>query len=387
MEFEIQGLPEQEKEQKTYSFEEKGNNAEVSILTEVRIKTLADLVRACEIDTGTWEIERWVCNKWEMAYKLGASGEGGHQVVDLWQVKAWLKKRVDFIELTNIKDAIIEEMKNYAPIYPSIIYTEPLGELTLEIDMPDLHFGKLAWAEESGDDYDIKIAEQMALEHTQSIINQTLHYKFDKIIYPIGNDYFNVNSKLNTTINNTPQQEDTRSQKTFVKGRMLAVKLIEMLSQLAPVDVIIVPGNHDEERTFYLGDSLYCWFHQNPNVTVDNRATKRKYKLYGKNLIGFTHGCNEKINELPLLMSLEQPDLWAQSQYREWQTGDKHHKKEIKTSMKEHEQKGVMVRILRSLSGNDAWHFDKGFIGGSRKIEAFVRHNDKGLIAQIHSCV
>ena len=86
-------------------------------------------------------------------------------------------------------------------------------------------------------------------------------------------------------------------------------------------------------------------------------------------------------------MSLEQPELWSSSLFREWQTGDKHHKKEIKTSLKEDEQKGVMVRILRSLSGNDAWHFDKGYIGQQRKAEAFIRHFNNGLIAQFTSSI
>ena len=369
---------------RTYSFKEENNKGELSVVTPQRITSLEQLIKFCEIDTKIWEVERFVCNKWEVGVK---NKNDSITTAPLFQVKAWLKKKVEEILVRNTVDDLIKDAKKFAPKYPTIKYNKIIEKFLFEPDMPDIHFGKLAWAEESGDDYDIKIAEQMALETIISLVRQASVYSIDRIIFPIGNDYFNVNSKLNETIHGTIQQEDTRSAKTFKKGRELAVKMIDLLTSIAPVDVIIVPGNHDEERTFYLGDSLECWYNNSKNVKINNQAKKRKYYSYGKNLIGFTHGYYEKLNELPLIMSLEQKELWAQSEFREWQTGDKHHKKEIKTSLKENEQKGVMVRILRSISGNDAWHFDKGFVGQNRTAEAFVRHFDKGLVAQFTSAI
>ena len=369
------------------SYKEEGNKAEFTSTTKERITSLEQLVEFSEIDLDVWDIERWVCNKWDMAYKIGKDGSGGHEIVDLWQVKVWLKKRVNYVLAQKSIDFLIEDAKNFAPKYQTIYYNEIKDKYLLEPDMPDLHFGKLTWNEESGDDYDIKIARDLAIQHLQSILDQTRYYTFDKILFPLGNDFFNVNSILNTTVHGTPQQEDTRYAKTFTEGRRLAQTLIDTLMLIAPVEVIVVPGNHDTERMFYLGDSLECWYHNNPHVVVNNKAKKRKYFRYGKNLIGLTHGYYEKLDKLPLIMSLEEKQNWAETDFREWQTGDKHHKKEIKTSIKENEENGVMVRILRSLSGNDAWHFDKGFVGGARKIEAFVRHYEKGLIAQIHSSI
>jgi hypothetical protein len=385
---------------KSYSIDETKNAAEISTVTSTRIKNEKDLIKVCEIDTEVWEIERWVCNKWEVGRKevskdISYSNINGKTVKDgteydsgkifvepLFQVKVWLKKKVKELILKDIKEETIQEMKKFSPKYPKITYLKIKDKFLLEPDMPDLHYGKLAWNEESGEDFDIKIAEEFALDCLSSLINQSSVYSIDRILFPIGNDYFNVNDKTNTTVHNTPQQEDTRWQKTFKKGRELAVKMIDMLSVIAPVDVLIVPGNHDEERTFYMGDALECWYHNNPNVNVNNKAIKRKYYLYGKNLIGFTHGYYEKLDKLPLLMSLEQPDWWAMSKFREWQTGDKHYKKEIRTSLKEDESQGVIVRILRSLTANDAWLFDKGYVGPLRAAEAFVRHFEKGLIAQ-----
>jgi hypothetical protein len=384
-----------------YSFKEDKNKAEITTTTNIRIKKLEDLIRVCDIDTDIWEVDHWICNVWETGRKdvtenitwtndkkNGSKRDSGKiNTEQIFQVKAWLKKKVEEILLNDIKKEMIKEMKLFAPKYPRLLYKKINDKFLLELDIPDLHYGKLSWSEESGDDYDIKIAEEYALNCLQSLINQSSAYTVDRILFPIGNDFYNVNSKTETTIHNTPQQEDTRWQKTFIKGRQLAIKMIDMLSTIAPVDVLIIPGNHDEERTFYLGDSLECWYNNNKNVNINNKAMKRKYYLYGKNLIGLTHGYYEKLDRLPLLMSLEQPEMWAKSKFREWQTGDKHHKKEIKTSLRENESEGVMVRILRSLSANDAWHFDKGFVGSQRAGEAFIRHFDKGLIAQFTASI
>lgn len=196
---------------------------------------------------------------------------------------------------------------------------------------------------------------------------------------PLGNDFFNVDNKDATTTRGTPQQEDTRYQKTYRIGREICVWMIDACSQLAPVDVLIIPGNHDEQRSFYLGDSLFCWYHQNQNVNIDNRSMKQKYYSFGKNLIGFTHGYDEKLGNLPLMMALDQPDLWAKAKYREWHTGDKHHKVDL--IPKADESRGLVVRILRSLAASDAWTFNKGY-RSLRASEGFLWHPDNGLIAQ-----
>lgn len=367
-----------------------------------RMLTKEEVIKQFKINLDEWEIDSFKVKtsegyrkdrkvKWQVKDGTVTEGDvndsGKMLIVPLYHIEVRFKKKVEEIELRDIKDAIIKEMKRFAPKYKKIKFNKIKDKFLLEPDMPDIHYGKLAWSEESGEDFDIKIAEELALDSLQSLLNQSSVYSIHKILFPIGNDYFNVNSKLNVTVHNTPQQEDTRWQKTFVKGRLLAIKMIDMLSMVAPVNVLIIPGNHDEERTFYLGDALECWYHNNKNVTIDNSAPKRKYYLYGKNLIGFTHGYYEKLDKLPLLMPLEVPELWSKSKWREWQTGDKHHKKEIRTSLKEDESTGVMVRILRSLTSSDAWTFDKGFVGAQRASEAFIRHFEKGLIAQFTTSI
>ena len=77
-----------------------GNTWEIS-LPKTRIHTLEELMKFCEVDLSTWEIDRFVVNKWEVGATPKATGSGsswaredsGFVVEPLYQVKAWLKRR------------------------------------------------------------------------------------------------------------------------------------------------------------------------------------------------------------------------------------------------------------------------------------------------------
>jgi len=342
-----------------------------------RIKTLDDLIAQCEIDTNIWEVERYIVNKWE----VGSQIDGVIVVEPLFQVKAWLKKNKEVYRLELLRSQIIEEVKSFAPIYKKIDYPKFNQGQLLEVNIFDLHFGKLCWGKETGDNYDTKIARKRFLGAIKSIISRVEGYNIKKIVFPIGNDFFNSDNKANTTSNNTPQDEDLRWQKTYKRGRELLIEGIDLLQQVAPVDVVVVQGNHDFERSFYVGDAMECWYHNNPNILVNNEANPRKHYKFGDCLITYTHGNNEKVLDLPLLVASEVPKLWASTKYREVHIGHLHHKKEIKF-MSTNEHKGMVIRYMRSLSGTDAWHNLKGYTGGIQACEAFIWDENEGLICQ-----
>lgn len=261
-------------------------------------------------------------------------------------------------------------------------YSSPKSGYMLEIEMPDLHLGKLTWGEESGLDGDMETQIQSAHNVVSELLSYSSIFQVEKILFPIGHDFFNVDNKFNTTTHGTPQQENDVWRKTFRTGWTLAKDLIDLCAIFAPVDVPIISGNHDEERSFYLGEVLGGIYSNSKRVSVDNSAKTRKYRLYGKNLIGMTHGYEETLKELVNIMPYEEPEFWSKSLYREWHTGDKHHKEDFIQKTREQGGNGVVIRILRSLSTTDMWHYGKGYIGALRASEAFLWDKENGLKAQ-----
>ncbi len=62
-------------------------------LRKTRICTLEQLIEHCEIDLEKWEVERFICNKWEMGYTTGVGNSKRASEIPLFQVKALLRKR------------------------------------------------------------------------------------------------------------------------------------------------------------------------------------------------------------------------------------------------------------------------------------------------------
>ena len=379
------------------TFKQKGDRAEASAFTDERVRNEKDLIRVCKIDVGEWAVDHWICEVYEaqradrhvnLTYVDGmANGtvkdQGRTTVTQMYLVKAWLKRRVAEIRTRSAVADFIADAKRHAPKYPRIKRPSLKSGMMFEIDIPDLHFGKETWSEESGADYDMSIAREIVHAALDQLLGFARMYPIQRVLFPLGNDYFNVDNSANTTAHGTPQQEDSRWNKTFRLGRILATEMIDRCLALAPVDVMIVPGNHDEQRMFYLGEALTCQYARAKDVQIDNRAAKRKYYRYSDNLIGFTHGYYERLEKLPALMPTEVPDLWARTKFREWHLGDKHHKKDL---LFQTEDKGaVTIRLLRSLSSTDTWHFDKAFTGNIRAAEAFLWHPRNGLVAQFNA--
>lgn len=363
------------------------------ICSSKRMLSKDDIINQFKIDLDTWEIERFRVSTSEGYRKdrqVEWDVEDGHTthgrvrdsgkmlIVPLYRIEVRFIKKKTADAHNAIRD-MIEDAKRFAPVYKKINYPKQEKGMLYEIAMFDVHFGRLTWDEESGDSYDIKLATKAIKSSLMKLLYYVKEMPIERILFPMGNDFFNVDNKFNTTTNGTPQQEDTRWQKTFRKGRELCVWMIDTCSQIAPVDVLIIPGNHDQQRAFYLGDSLESWYHNSKDVTINNDAMGTKYYSHGNTLLGFTHGADIKLEKLPFIMAYDQPDLWASTKYREWHTGDKHHKKDLIPMADE--SSGMVVRIIRSLVAFDAWTFNSGY-RSIRASESFLWSKDMGLAAQ-----
>lgn len=365
------------------------------------IRSVDELLDYAKVDRQVWEVERHTINRWEVVMREPATtvGGAGHDAVisvgrhgekstlwtrasnkpmhePLYQIKVWLKRRVIVERTREIIKEMLQEFRREAP-RRALPVKHNDGAL-LEISIFDLHLGKLCWGPESGKNYDVKLAQAAFTTALESLLHRAKGFDIGRILFPVGNDFFNVDNNAQTTTAGTPQHEDVRWQKSFVSGRKLMVDAILRLREIAPVDVVMVSGNHDMQRVFYLGEVLSGWFSRTAGVTINNAPTTRKYYQFGKNMIAFTHGKDEKHSNLPLLIATEQPHMWASTLYREIHLGHFHHKKEIHFQPVD-EFNGVRVRIIPSLCPADAWHKLKGY-EGLRAAEAFVWDKDGGCI-------
>lgn len=343
------------------------------------VKTLDDILTEAKVDLNIWEVERHLINKWDVTNAYG-------DVYQNWQVKVWLKQRLEAVMAFDFESVYKDLLNKYKPIpYKPIKYNTKREKNLLFVNIADLHCGKLAWNEETGEDYDIKIASYRFKYALDVLLQRTSGCEFDRILFVVGNDFFNSDTPANTTTAGTPQDEDTRWQKTFQLGFKLLIEAIDKLRQFAFVDVVVIPGNHDSTRAWFCGHSLAAWYREDNNVAVDNRVLFRKYYRYGKVLLGLTHGNEEKESILAQLMAHEAKADWAETDFHEWILGHVHRKRAWNYKVPIYnEDLGVTVRYMSSLSGTDAYHFKKGFVGSNKSAEAHLWNFDSGHIAQFN---
>jgi hypothetical protein len=379
-----------------YDFKEKENgDAEVDMITDKRIRTKEDAIRVAKVDLKAWKVSSYETTQWEVGRKnkktnlswqagilTGTVDDKGNFVTEtLYRVKLKLSPRLLDKDLGLQKEAVIEAIKAYSPIVKARHnYENTDRDLLLEICTFDLHLGSLSWGEESGDSYDIKIAEERFKDAVRELLTKVNLAKVKRILFPIGNDMMNVDNKNNTTTNGTVVDTDVRFMKMLKVAKRLMIETIDELSLIAPVDVVVVPGNHDATVSLVLGEILDCWYHNNKNVNVYGSPRTRKYYQWGRVGIQLTHGDEENHKDLGLIFATEQKEMWAATDYRFCQVGHFHKNKKI-SYISVDEYQGFQVQVLPTLSSATAWAHKKGY-HSLKQAKAFLFDENKGLVGE-----
>jgi len=321
-------------------------------------------VVTCKLVTGSWDVTI-----------KNADGEGEQHTNRKYSVTLTVKPLGG--RLTS--DQIIDVFKALPPVKLETLRHEA-GDFMLELPIMDFHLGKLAWREETGADYDLKIAEKLWRETVHSLLSKAqLAGRPEYILFPIGQDFFHFDTPTTTTTAGTQLDSDTRWQKMFCKGVELLTWAVEQCRLLAPVRVLWIPGNHDTVLSYAATVGLAQRYFETEDVSVDLSPQPRKYVRYGANLIGFAHGVEEG-KRIDGLMQVEAAQDWGKTDWREYHLGHLHTEQTT-------EKNGIIFRRISSITAPDAWHSENGFIGATRRAQVFVWDKDKGLQMILNSNV
>ena len=283
---------------------------------------------------------------------------------------------------TDILKTVSSFIENHSPHYPSIKRKIKLNNHLLVINPADIHIGKYANHLETGDGYNVEIACERVLEGLQGLIDKSKGFEVDRVLFCVGNDILHIDNVYNTTTAGTNQDVDGKWWEHFEIALALYVKCVEILREIAPVDVVHSMSNHDYQSGFHLAHALKSWFRLDSEVTFDISVAHRKYYQYGKNLIGLEHGDGAKMANLPLTMAQERPLLWSETTHRYWYLHHLHHKVKHKW-LDAKDFIGVTVEYMRSPSGTDSWHSRKGYVGVPRAVEGFLHEKNSGQVARL----
>jgi hypothetical protein len=308
--------------------------------------------------------------------------------IDYRSVKAaWIKsqgnrEKIDFSILTRNEIDYSESIKE---VFENITYKLPeiardqIGKKVAVVNLFDAHIDKISYVSQTGEATTMEDNASVFMAAFERILKQLRMHRPSKIIFPVGSDFWQVNGSNLTTKRGTPQydQVHTDSQAAFRLGLQLIRMCIEKLHAIAPVVVVPIKGNHDEDRVMYLTECLLLAFNHSVDIDIVDNTLQRNYIKYGKTLFGFAHGDKEKkmVDKLPMLMATEQKKHWAEIDRGIFFLGDIHHEKRT-LGYKTMDFMNVQVNFLRAVSSTDKWHYEHGWIGTPKTAYLFIYDED-----------
>ena len=329
-------------------------------IEDTQIQTEQQLIDSCDIDLDEWELVEFKKSCWPQKSKTDG-------ITQLHSVKGRFKRR----EVSGIEKLITRAegaMYDYqAPEFRPVLADSNFCSI---INLYDAHLDKVTRYTETGEESDIWRNCELfngAFDYLLSSVGDT-----GEIILPIGNDLFNINDARGTTKKGTHQDTYLHHVDTFEIILNLIRDTIEKAANIAPVCILMIPGNHDEDLVHLLGVVLNSIYKKSKTIEIDYSRQWRKYKQWGDNMFMFAHGNNmkSKISQIPHIIAQERKEMWANTIYRYAFFGDIHHKNEYQFKRGK-DFIGVNVKFLRSISAGDVWHHKKGYIGVEKTAELY----------------
>lgn len=337
-------------------------------LSEKELKDTNYILLAHGYDPSKWEIINVKVSRWHYRDKQSVNAKISYAT------KLAVKPKVQTFTQEDAKLMVLDLMMNYQPpIYKPSRYSKN-GKL-LELNISDLHLNKLGYVD---GDYDSQQAEEAFFYIINDVLKRTEQYKFEKILFIWSHDFFNIDNLTKTTTAGTPQDVDKRYSDMYKQGKRMLIQGIDLLRQFAPVETVQVGANHDNLTSYTMSEVLDAWFRNDENVTIDNIPAQRKYRRFGKCLLGFSHGDKEK-KRLGKIMPSEARKDWGETLYAEMHAAHYHSEQAVV------EENGIIVRYLSSPTGTDKWHYESGYVGAVKKAQSFIWDRELGVTDIIHT--
>lgn len=287
----------------------------------------------------------------------------------------WVLQRADAQRQADMQKAALEALcANIVPLAPIV------GPLVADTDllnlytMTDCHVGMLAWKKETGEPWDLDIAEQCLTDIFFRMIDAAPDAAVG-IVNQLG-DFLHFDSLTpETPAHRHILDADSRYQKVVMVSVRILRRIIERaLTKHETVQVYMHEGNHDPAGSVWLRVMFAQLYENNPRVRVEQSPNPYTAYEFGKTFLGFHHGHLLKPASMPLLFASLFAEMWGRTQYRYGHCGHRHH-------VEEKEHPGLKTIQHPTLSAPDAYAARGGWLS-KRQATSMTYHKEHGEVAR-----
>ncbi len=202
-----------------------------------------------------------------------------------------IMERADAQQQRVVLDAVVSAIKEDLPRVS--IMPAPKGcreDLLNQFTITDNHFGMMSWREETGSDYDLRIAEQLLLDWFSAAVAQAPD-AHTAILAQLGDLMHHDALESVTPAHKHVLDADSRLQKVIRVVIRTIRRIIDMLLQKHErVHVVMASGNHDPASSAWLREMLAVMYENEPRITVDNSPSLYYAFEWGRTMLAYHHG-------------------------------------------------------------------------------------------------
>lgn len=298
-------------------------------------------------------------------------------------IRQWVKSEQEKSNyLLESLQSLIKELPCY-PLFKSTSKVNYQDTMTV-YPLGDPHIGMLAWADECGDNWDLKIAETTFRKMFDIVVTKAPPSKV-ALLEILGDTMHYDNIEGMTSRSRNILDTDGRyPEMVRVCVHIILNMVNSLLNYHEKVVVDIVRGNHDDVGSIWLTELLQRVYSQNPRVEIVDQQGPIHVFEFGKVLICSHHGHTIKMDALPITIASDYAENWGRTKHRYCLTGHIHHDSQLKKTGQEYS--GMWVESFRTLAAKDAYATWGGW-RSKRDTKAIVYHRELGEIERYTASV
>lgn len=250
-----------------------------------------------------------------------------------------------------------------------------LDRLATVYTLTDSHVGALCWGEETGADWDLKIAERTLTDCFARLVESSPASGVG-ILAQLGDFLHQDGMQAVTPTSGHLLDADGRFSKVVgVAVRVLRQAVAMLLAKHGRVVVLMAEGNHDLASSIWLRTMFKALFENEPRVEVIDTPLPYYAYQHGATMLAWHHGHLAKNGQLPILFAASFAHMWGETRHRYCHTGHRHHAEE-----KEHS--GMTVIQHPTLAARDAYAARGGWVA-ERQACAITYHAEHGQVGRV----
>ena len=293
------------------------------------------------------------------------------------EIIKWVKTDRDRERQDAIIRAAFEEMKAEIPRAAPVNWVGVANrDLLNQFTVTDLHFGMLAWAEETQDaDYDLKIAEKLLIDWFSNAVRMAPNAQV-AVLAQLGDLMHHDSLESVTPTHKHVLDADSRLQKVIrVVIRVIRCVIAMLLDSHPKVHIVMASANHDPASSAWLREMLHAMYEDEPRITIDNSPDLYYAYEWGRTALFYHHGHRRKINDVDTVFAGKFRELFGRCPKAYGHIGHLHNDEVRESNL-------MRIERHRTLAPKDAYASGGGWLA-ERDAKVITYHREFGEVSRI----